>query len=405
MGRRRRRTRGATRGIALVAALGLTVLGNGPTAAAEADMSDNITLIDSFEVPGASTIWDAATDLDFSGRYAYMGRWTSGSKLIAAGGLYVFDISGSSPKKLSFLPCGGGQNDVTVVRPGLVALGYHRSLCGKEGGGVTLVDVRDPRAPRVLGSVAQKPYGTHTLTAYPGKDLIYASPGGWGYEAEGQGGGDEYIIDVSNPARPKVVATFDPKIAGCHDVSFHITKAKKLAFCAGDTMTQIWDVEDPLAPVVIAYIYNPLSGFNHSVEVSSDGILLAVGEEATVDDCRNGFIGSLWIYDISDPAVPKLQSYWSIPRGSPVSGGGPFDYTCSVHNYRFIPGTHSLVASWFQSGVNVLDLSNPRQPREIAYYDPPSGTYWSAYWYGGRIYASGAPGLDVFEVEGLTEPS
>lgn len=383
----------------------LTIVGADVTSAAEVEMSDNVTLVKSLAVPGATSVWDGATDLDFSGRYAYMGRWNSSrAPLNAVGGLYVYDISGPAPKKLSFLPCGGGQNDVAVVRPGVVALGHHQSSCAKKGG-VTLVDVRDPRAPRVLGSVAQAPYGTHTLTTYPGKDLIYASPGGWGYESEPQGGGDEYIIDVSNPARPKVVATFDPQIAGCHDLSFHITKGDKLAFCAGDTMTQIWDVKDPLAPVIIARIYNPLSGFNHSAEVSSDGKLLAVGEETSVDDCRDGVFGSLWIYDISDPALPKLESYWSIPRGSPVSSDGLLDYTCSVHNYRFIPGTYTLVASWFQSGMNVLDLSDPASPKEIAYYNPPEGTYWSAYWHEGRIYASGAPGLDVFEVKDLRAPA
>ncbi|MDP9067430.1 MAG: hypothetical protein M3N53_03640 [Actinomycetota bacterium] len=376
---------------------------SGPTSEASADKSDNVKLVASLPVPDGTAVWDSATDLDFSGRYAYMGRWNgSDARGEAAGGAYIYDIDGRVPKELSFVPCGGGQNDVAVVRPGLLALGYHRNLCGKPSGGITMIDVRDPQRPKVLGSVAQKPWGTHTLTAYPGKDLIYASPGGWGYEGEAEGGGDEYIIDVSNPVRPKVVATFDPKIAGCHDLSFRITAKSKLAFCAGDTMTQIWDVSDPVEPVVVSSIFNPLTGFNHSAEASPDGELLAVGEETFVDDCRDGFMGSVWVYDISDPANPKLMSYYSIPRGSPI-GDGLFDYTCSAHNFRFIPGTRLLVAAWFQSGMNVLDLSDPAKPEEIAYFDPAEGSYWSAYWYNGRIYASGAPGLDVFEVKGLPE--
>ena len=389
--------------VALIPSPGKAATGVAPASRSDAaaDKSDNVRLVARLTVPEATDVWDGATDLDFSGRYAYMGRWNgSNARGEAAGGAYIYDISSRVPKKLSFVPCAGSQNDVAVIRPGLLALGYHRNVCGKPTGGVTLIDVQDARQPKVLGSVAQKPWGTHTLTAYPGKDLIYASPGGWGYEGETEGGGDEYIIDVSNPAKPKVVATFDPKIAGCHDLSFRITRRSKLAFCAGDTMTQIWEVSDPLKPVVIANIYNPLSGFNHSAEVSSDGKLLAIGEETSVDDCGGGFMGSVWVYDITDPAAPRRMSYFSIPRGSSTSGA-VFEYTCSAHNFRFIPNTHLLVTAWFQAGMNVLDLSDPAQPREIAYYDPPSGTYWSAYWHQGRIYASGAPGLDVFEVTGL----
>lgn len=404
--------------VALAAAILIVGTGSGPvralashstpevgirtTSQTSADKSDNVELVASLPVFEGTGLWDSATDLDFSGRYAYMGRWNgSSARGEAAGGVYIYDIAGRTPKELSFVPCGGSQNDIAVVRPGLIALGYHRNLCGKPSGGITMIDVRDPRQPKILGSVAQKPWGTHTLTAYPGKDLIYASPGSWGYESEAEGGGDEYIIDVSDPVKPKVVATFDPKIAGCHDLSFRITAKSQLAFCAGDTMTQIWDVSKPLKPVIIASIYNPLSGFNHSAEVSSDGKILAIGEETFVDDCGPGFMGSIWVYDISDPVNPKRMSHFSIPRGSPVGDEGPFGYSCSAHNFKFIRGTHVLVASWFRSGMNVLDLSDPAQPKEIAYFDPAEGSYWSAYWYKGHIYASGAPGLDVFEVRGI----
>lgn len=34
-----------------------------------------------------------------------------------------------------------------------------------------------------------------------------------------------------------------------------------------------------------------------------------------------------------------------------------------------------------------------------AHYMPEDGSYWSAYPFGTRIYASGLPGIDVFEVD------
>lgn len=390
------RWRRSRTGLLLVAVL-VAASAPGAGVAAEPDKSDNVKVVASIPLPDATDVWNAATDLDFSGRYAFMGRWDTERKL---GGVHIYDIGGRVPKEVSFLSCPGGQNDVAVVRPGLLALGYHNARCGAKGGGVTLIDVENPRRPRILGSVAQKPYGTHTLTAYPGRDLVYASPGGWGYEEEPDDGGDEYIIDVSDPSRPKVAATFDPKVAGCHDLTFHVTRKVKLAACAGDTMTQLWDVSKPLAPEVVANVYNPLSGFNHSAEISPDGKVLVVAEETSVDECNASPAGSVWVYDIAVPASPRLLSYYSIPRGSPTSGS-IFEYGCSAHNFKFIPGTRLLVSSWFRSGMNVLDLTEPARPKEVAHYVPPGGTYWSAYWYDGRIYASGLPGLDVFEVQGL----
>jgi hypothetical protein len=59
-----------------------------------------------------------------------------------------------------------------------------------------------------------------------------------------------------------------------------------------------------------------------------------------------------------------------------------------------------LVSGNYQSGISVVDFSDPRSPHEIAYADPaplvnptnPSailaGGDWSTYWYDGRIYES-----------------
>jgi hypothetical protein len=50
----------------------------------------------------------------------------------------------------------------------------------------------------------------------------------------------------------------------------------------------------------------------------------------------------------------------------------------------------------------VIDLTNPTQPHEIAYYDATVGgsaDTWSSYWYNGTIYANDiARGIDAFTV-------
>jgi hypothetical protein len=53
-----------------------------------------------------------------------------------------------------------------------------------------------------------------------------------------------------------------------------------------------------------------------------------------------------------------------------------------------------LVSGNYQSGVSVLDFSDPANATEIAFADPAPvvptqlGGDWSTYWYNGRIYES-----------------
>ena len=382
--------------LALVAAL--------PTQAAparEADASDNVKLLADFPYENeAKGFFDGGTDIDFQGKYVY--AMQQGAK----GGIHILKHSKSgTPKKVGFVPCPGGQNDVAAVKPGLVAVGYHSSQCGEPGSGVRLVDVSNPKSGKLLGAVNDLPGGTHTLTVYPGTSIIYASPGGLA-----NGGGVEQIIDASNPSKPEVVATYTPQQIGCHDVTFHISKDKKIAVCAGAGESQIWDVSDPLAPKTIARIPNPFNQFNHSAQISDDGNLLVIGEEAIVaNECSGGPTGALFAYDITNPSLPIPQGYFGIDRGQLPAGSSNVDRDtwCTSHLFNFIPGTRTLVSSWYASGMNVIDFSNPSAPEEIAYY---MGTgeditnYWSAYWYDGRIYANDrVDGLDVFEVKGLKE--
>ena len=365
------------------AALLVTAL---PAGAGESavDKSDNVKVVKSFAYEGG-------TDLTFDGRYVFAAQQGN------AGGIHVIDTRGKSPKKVSFILCPGSQNDVAVVRKGLFALGYHSGTCGAvPGAGVRLLDVKNPRRPRILGSVDNLPGGTHTLTVYPGKPIIYASPGGLA-----NGGGVEQILDVSNPKKPEVAATYRPNAAGCHDVSFDIRKDRALAFCAGLTEIQVWDVSDPLAPVTIGRIVNPAMFFPHSAVPSPDGKYLVVGDEAFgAHECAaGGPTGSLFVYDMSVPEAPVLVGQWGPRRGAAPVGVTEW---CTAHNFQFVPGTMNLVVSWYTGGTSVLDLTNPTLITEIAHYVPDDADTWSSYFYAGRIYANDLKrGLDVIEVEGL----
>lgn len=370
--------------------------------AVEADASDNVKLLAHFEyVNEEGDYFGGGTDIDFSGNFVY--AMQQGKN----GGVHVFKHSASgTPKKLAFIPCPGEQNDVAVVKPGLLALGFHSTQCaGESGGGVLLIDVKDPKRPKHLGAVLDIPGGTHTLTTYPGTNYVYASAGG--LPTNGDRTGTQWIIDVKDPNKPEVAATFRANPASCHDFTFHITKDKKLGICPGFGSTTIFDVSDPVAPSPIGVATPPVF-FGHSAAVTDDGNLMVIGDENfAAHDCAGGPTGAMWAYDISNPSAPILQGYFGTEHGPAVwtTADGRAKW-CTSHNFNFIPGTYTMVQSWYAAGFNVIDWSDPASPEEIAYYKEAEGksNYWSAYWYDGRIYANDrVDGLDVFEVKGLKE--
>lgn len=378
-------------------------------ASAEIDQSENVDHVMSVAYAGVNEsdrFFTSGTDIDFSGKYVYAMQQG------ATGGVHVIK-NGKKPREVAFIACPGEQNDVAVVKPGLIAVGYHSSTCAAAlGGGIRLIDVRNPKRPQFLGAVVV-PGGAHTITVYPGEDIIYASPGGLPTNGGGptSDAGIEQIIDVSDPLKPEVVEQFLVNPSGCHDLSFLVNQDSQLAFCAaGVGETQIWDVSDPLAPTTIGHIVNPFVSFHHSAVATYDAHYLVIGDENMVADCVGGPLGDLFIYDISNPATPTLQGYYGIDRGRQPVSSNEVDRGnwCTAHNYNFVPGTYKLVTAWYSSGFNVIDWTNPTSPEEIAYYmgtGEDHTNYWSAYFYAGRVWANDRERgvLDIFDVKGLVE--
>ena len=78
-----------------------------------------------------------------------------------------------------------------------------------------------------------------------------------------------------------------------------------------------------------------------------------------------------------------------------------------AHNGNLIPvkGRDVMVQSWYQGDISIIDWTNPRNIRELGYFDRGPldetrlilGGTWSAYFYNGLIYSSEIQrGFDVF---------
>ena len=175
----------------------------------------------------------------------------------------------------------------------------------------------------------------------------------------------------------------------------------------------ILSIKNPLNPKVLASVEDPNFAFWHSATISNDGkrVLftdeLGGGSQPTCNDTVGPNRGADAIYDITDPANPRFISYFKIPRTQTNTEN------CVAHNGNLIPnsqGRDVLIQSWYQGGTSVIDWTNPRDIKEIAWYDRGPidesrlvlGGFWSTYYYDGRIYGSEIQrGFDVFKLDGF----
>lgn len=382
----------------------LSVVPGLPTRAAE-ERTPNLTVEKRLPYAGG-------TELTSDGRYVYAGQFNGKFDRYSRpkqGGVRILDTQASPPKLVGTINCPGTDIDVAVVRPGVLAIAHHASSCGVRGNGVTTFDVSNPAKPKKLSSIAVA--SAHTLTALPGTNIVYVSPGG-----TGSANGYTTVVDLTDAKKPKVRSVFRPDSDGCHDVTFSKTlTGQTLGVCTGWSGVHIWDMANPVKPKRIGFVdafdedTNDIIQFAHGAAISPDGGLLVVNDEAFYfHQCKGDRDeddpewGSLHVYDIVDPAKPKFLGRIRPPRGRQAYSGHWVETWCTSHQLNFAPNSRRLVNAWFTGGVSVWDLTVPTMPREEAYYVGSGAVTWTAHWFNDRIWVNDmARGLEVLKMSVL----
>ncbi|WP_260634697.1 LVIVD repeat-containing protein [Streptomyces angustmyceticus] len=199
---------------------------------------------------------------------------------------------------------------------------------------------------------------------------------------------------------------------GCHD----ITAFPKLRLAAGACMGDgiLLDLANPAAPKVIDRVEDNVNfAFWHSATFNERGNKVVFTDElggggaATCNERTGPNRGADGIYDITGRGTHRklvFQGYYKIPRHQADTEN------CVAHNGSLIParGRDIMVQAWYQGGVSVWDFTDSTHPKEIGYFErgPLSadslvtGGAWSAYYYNGHIYANDmAKGLDVLRID------
>jgi len=118
--------------------------------------------------------------------------------------------------------------------------------------------------------------------------------------------------------------------------------------------TSIYDVADPKKPRLLSHVEMPPGWHSHKVR-ARDGVMI-VNHEKQGDGGDKDFGGGLGIYDVFDPAKPRLITKWR------TGGKG-------VHRYDF-DGRYAYISptveGYADNIVMILDLQDPARPQEVS---------------------------------------
>jgi hypothetical protein len=338
--------------------------------------------------------------------------------------------------------------------------------------GVRIFDVSNPKRPRLVKAVYTDCGAHTITLFPKNKDnvLLYVSsyplrPGPTCGPVRGPEAGNSPLhekiqvinVPVNNPRAARVIAepaisypgdpdnTFDPtehglsgfnSLTACHDIGVFVQLRLAAAACAEqaqlwrikpngipDTENPIWVYDDnvdetgttgePADPGVVV-------DFWHSATFSWDGKVVNFIDESFGIGCppttplpgeTARFPGDTGRMFFLDTKTGRLLSTFMLPRTESAKDeqGNETAY-CSAHLGNVVRATNRrlLVNAWYMGGADVIDFTNPRRPREVAYYDrAPFGATgsdnWSAYWYQGPKL----PGktLEIYTSDGVHNPT
>ena len=220
-------------------------------------------------------------------------------------------------------------------------------------------------------------------------NIVINPESGFAYIVGGNGsgttcGGGLHMVDLQTPSTPTFAGCFaDPSTGNSgtgytHDaqcVNYQGPDAayegSEVCFNANETALNIADVTDKDTPTTIANATYPQIGYVHQAWLTEDHRYLYVDDEF---DELSGAVGRTrtLVFDVRDLDSPQLVESHLGPTGA-------------IDHNQYIVGGYSYQAN-YQSGLRVLDVADPDNPQEVAYFDTyPAGNEasfdgaWSTY--------------------------
>jgi hypothetical protein len=287
--------------------------------------------------PGTNHYSDVVGETRANGNsYAYVASWHNTS------GVEIFDVTNpDAPALLTTYAPPGTSNNMQGVQVAN-AIGFFSS--DSNGGGVHVVDLSNPASPVTKARILPSQDGrlsnnVHDLTIDASGTHLYIP----GYPNDNT----ILVYDVSSPSAPTLLTTFNGTDKLVHDVT---VSGNRLFASGWNGTSDIFDISNPQVPRMLGSFASGLH--TQDVSVSQDGNFLFCPHELSAN-------GDVVVFDISDPAaatqVADIQeSVLGIQATSPSTSK-------VMGNFLYV--------AWYQAGLAVFDISDPRNPIFVGNWD------------------------------------
>lgn len=284
----------------------------------------------------------------------------------------------------------------------LMAVAYQTSTHGLTPAGIEIFDIATPEEPRSIGFFdcsGPKSRGVHQLWFVDGK-TIHFSGGAADFSPRNLLDDQCYrAIDVSDPTKPRELGRWwypgtaegddapppprHPKFDSgfrAHNTNVYPDRPDRAYVGYLDGGAVVLDIADIGAPKMVGHWnpHPPFPGFTHTVMPLPERDLLVVSDECVRNDGED-WPKLVWLLDTR--LESNLVCIGTLPL-PPVEEhayrGGRYG-AHNMHENRPGPAFRSstlVFGTYFNGGLRVHDISNPFQPKEVAFYvpEPPEGS-------------------------------
>jgi len=200
-------------------------------------------------------------------------------------------------------------------------------------------------------------------------------------------GGGLHMIDIRDPGNPTFAGCFQDPATGrqgtgySHDAQCIVYNGpdqehvgKEICFGANETALSIADVSDKESPVALSNAAHPNVGYTHQGWISDDHSHFFINDELDELTGKADKTRTI-VWDVSDLDDPILVTEYMGTTSS------------SDHN-MYVRGNY-MYQSNYVSGLRIIDVSDPANPKEVGYFDtvpigedsPGFSGSWSNYPY------------------------